>query len=236
MNSKPIHHQFEFWRHLGTRGAYVQRLDGYTVLIPKQGAWPRKIFALNDVDLRQLKREIKDQNLPKSVAVDSQDMSNLNFEFHGFVQTSVVEGMTLTLSPKMTFEESSNIIEISHPIEMHHFAEIASNAFGYDIHPSSLIGLLEDDRTQLFLGSYQDQWVSCGILFVDSNGDSGLHMIGATKQFRGLGLGKEMTEHLLFHADKTGGQDVHLVASKLGARIYKKLGFINQGYLNSYSF
>lgn len=236
MNSKPINHQFEFWSHLGTMGAYIYLFDGYTALTPKQGAWSRKIFNLKDVDLSYLKCEIEDQNLPRSIAIDSQEALNLHFEVNGFARTSVVEGMTLRLSSKMTFEEHPNIIKVTHSTEIDHFAKIASNAFGYDIHPTSLIGLLEDKQTQLFLGFYQDQWVSCGILFVDGNGDSGLHMIGAAKEFRGLGLGKEMTQHLLFHAVRKGSQYVHLVASKLGVPIYEKLGFVNQGFLNSYSF
>jgi len=57
-------------------------------------------------------------------------------------------------------------------------------------------------------------------------------MIGAKKQMRGLGLGKEMTQHLLAYALKNHSKEIHLVASKFGAPIYH--GFTNRGYLNSF--
>ncbi|WP_425597907.1 GNAT family N-acetyltransferase [Ulvibacterium marinum] len=94
---------------------------------------------------------------------------------------------------------------------------------------------MEEDKVQLFIGRHNDHYVSCGILFLDSNNDSGMHMIGLRRDFRGLGLGMAMTAHLLRHAVKNKSEEIHLVASKLGAPIYHKLGFQNRGYLKSYT-
>lgn len=236
MESKPIAHQFEFWSHLGRVGGYIHPFDGYTALIPKKGAWPAKTFLLQNIKPHKLIADINTLNLPKSIALDSSDKLNYPFEEIGLIKTSVVEGMTLDISSKMRFSEGANIYEVVDSKGIRHFAEIASDAFGYNVHWSSLIGLLRDGKTQLFLGKYENKVVSCGILFLDNQGDSGLHMIGSNKQYRGLGFGKEMTQHLLFNALKNKSDKVHLVASKFGAPIYRKYGFINTGYLNSYTF
>ena len=147
---------------------------------------------------------------------------------------SVVAGMTLLLKPSILFSASRSISRVINREEIKIFAIIASEAFGYNIYPSSLFGLLGANRVQLFIGRHKDDYVSCSILFLDSNKDSGLHMIGLKKDYRGLGLGKAMTSHLLHHAIKNKSEQVHLVASKLGSPIYHKLGFQNRGYLKSY--
>ena len=76
---------------------------------------------------------------------------------------------------------------------------------------------------------------SCGIVFVDNNKVSGIHMIGTIREYRGLGLGKAMTNKLIFEAYENKSCEVVLVASKAGERIYSKMGFIAYGALKSYS-
>ncbi|WP_422104187.1 GNAT family N-acetyltransferase [Winogradskyella sp.] len=235
MISRPIEHQFEFWTHLGNVGGYIHQYDGYTSLLPLTGEWPSKIYNLQNANIAQLKTNILECDLPKSIALDAEDKLNLNLEKQGFTKKSVVEGMSLKVKSNMTFKESSNITEVVDQIGIQCFANIASEAFGYNIDSASIIGLLKNDRTQLYLRKCKDQFVSCGILFLDIKGDSGLHMIGVNKKHRGLGLGKEMTQHLLFNALKNQSENIHLVASKFGAPIYKNYGFLNKGYLNSYT-
>jgi len=77
--------------------------------------------------------------------------------------------------------------------------------------------------------------VSCGIVFLDNNNVSGIHMIGTIQDYRGLGLGKAMTTKLMFETYENKSSEVVLVASKAGERIYAKLGFMTQGNLKSYS-
>lgn len=235
MESKPITHQFEFWSHLGRVGGYIHPFDGYTALIPKKGSWPAKTFLLQKIRPHKLKADITTLNLPKSIALDSNDLLNQSLINCGFNKTSVVDGMTLEVTSNVSFIESSNISKVCDLVGVRIFSNIASEAFGYDIDSSSLIGLLKDENTHLFIGQHNNQFVSCGILYLDKRGDSGLHMIGAKKSSRGLGIGKEMTQHLLFHALKNKSTKVHLVASKLGAPIYRKYGFEQNGFLNSYT-
>ena len=73
------------------------------------------------------------------------------------------------------------------------------------------------------------------MVLLDKNGISGLHMIGTISKYRGLGLGKIMTNKLLFESFQNKSEQVVLVASESGERIYSKLGFLTQGNLKSYS-
>ena len=234
MKSRTNVHQFEFWCLLGKVGTYIRLFDGYTVLQPQKGNWPFKIFNLQNVDIEKLKKDIIQHKLPKAIAIESNHELNTKLEEHGFIKSSVVEAMSLNVSSHMSFKPSANITKVTDEIGLHHFTTIASKAFGYTIDESSLSNVLQNNSVQLFIGKHKDQYASCGILFLDSKGNSGLHMIGVNHKFRGLGLGKEMTEHLLHNACINNSRTVHLVASKYGAPIYKKYGFTNNGYLNSY--
>ncbi|WP_299623605.1 GNAT family N-acetyltransferase [uncultured Tenacibaculum sp.] len=234
MESKTIVHQFEFWCLLGKVGTYIRLFDGYTVLQPQKGNWPFKIFNLQNVDIEKLKKDIIQHKLPRAIAIESNHELNTKLEEHGFIKSSVVEAMSLNISSHMSFKPSANITKVTDEIGLHHFTTIASKAFGYTIDKSSLSNVLQNNSVQLFIGKHKDQYASCGILFLDSKGNSGLHMIGVNHKYRGLGFGKEMTEHLLYNACINNSKTVHLVASKYGAPIYKKYGFTNNGYLNSY--
>jgi predicted N-acetyltransferase YhbS len=235
MKSQSIAHQFEFWTRLGQAGNYMHQSDGYSVLLPQKGAWPSKIFNLQHANITKLKHAILEDNLPNAIAVDSEDQVNQFLLTNGFKKVSTVEGMSLKVSSEINVEESSTIIQVENAEEYQIFAKIAAEAFGYHIHNSTIASLQKNEDIQLYLGKHKDQFVSCGILFLDKKGDAGLHMIGANTHFRGLGLGKEMTQHLLCKAVKNQPSNIHLVASKYGAPIYKKYGFLNDGYLNSYA-
>ncbi|MEM6717674.1 MAG: GNAT family N-acetyltransferase [Bacteroidota bacterium] len=234
MKSRSIEHQFEFWTHIGQVGGYMYQFDEYTATRPYKETWPSKVFTFKNTNIANLKHAILKSYVPNAIAIDSIDPLNQILIENGFKKTSVVEGMSLKVTSNMVFKKSVNISEVVDEKGINMFTNIASEAFGYSIHTTAIMGLLKDDYTQLFIGKHMNECVSCGILFLDKKGDSGLHMIGTKKQFRGLGIGKEMTQHLLYNALKNKSKNVHLVASKFGAPIYRKYGFVNKGYLNSY--
>lgn len=234
MKSRPIEHQFDFWTNLGKAGGYIHQHDGYTILLPPQGLWPSKTFNIQNTSVTKLKTEILKNKIPNAFALDANDGLNQILIDCNFNKLSVVEGMSVKVSSNLVFKESSKIIMVEDELGIDIFSSIASSAFGYDIHPTALLGLLKEINTQLFIGKHKTEFVSCGILYLDKKGDSGLHMIGTKKEQRGLGLGKEMTLHLLSNALKNNSDEIHLVASKFGAPIYRKYGFTNKGYLNSY--
>ena len=230
-----IQHQFEFWRHIGQVGGYFHQYDGFSSLSPKDATWPSKIFDLKEHHIEALKQKITNNHLSKSVAVEENEVLEILLRSKGFIQTSSVTAMTKKIDEKIQHSVYPEIEKVTDILSARTFAKIASKAFGYQIYESTIIPLIQSTKVQLFLGKHENKYVSCGIVFMDANGDSGLHMIGAKKEFRGLGLGKKMTQHLLSVALRNESDYIHLVASKLGAPIYQKLGFQNQGYLKSYT-
>lgn len=235
MIPKAIQHQFEFWSHIGQVGGYFHRYNGFSSLSPKDATWPSKIFDLKESHISELKSNITMYHLAKSVAVAENETLETLLQVEDFTQTSSVAAMSMNAKVTEPYATHPEIEKITDEFGAELFAKIASEAFGYTIYTNTIVPLLSSTKVQLFLGKHRSQYVSCGIVFKDSNGDSGLHMIGTKKEYRGLGLGKKMTEHLLSIALRNDGRYIHLVASKLGAPIYHKLGFQNRGYLKSYT-
>lgn len=96
------------------------------------------------------------------------------------------------------------------------------------------LSLTEKSKPDKNLGFIHEVNNERGMLFLDKNNISGLHMTGTMPEFRGLGLGKTMTNKLLLEAHKNKSNYVVLVASEAGEKIYSKLGFISDGNLKSY--
>ncbi|MDT0607054.1 GNAT family N-acetyltransferase [Croceitalea rosinachiae] len=230
-----VQHQFEFWRHIGQVGGYFHQYKGFSSLSPEDATWPSKIFNLEEQHIQGLKESVTKYQLAKSLAVEENVGIEELLKVQGLTQTSSVEAMTMHMKEEPKYAGSSDIEKVRDVLGAQTFARIASEAFRYTIYEGTISPLIQSDKIQLFLGKHKGDYVSCGIVFQDSNGDSGLHMIGAKKEYRGLGLGKKMTEHLLSIALRNDSEYIHLVASKLGAPIYKKLGFQHQGNLKSYT-
>ncbi len=239
MDNYIIDHLFEFWEYIGLRGDFLSKENGFKYTSPSNMSWPSKVFGIDSkrLDFEQLKLKMKNGLLPKSLGIAEDELTEKLLLIHNFEKTSVVKGMFLNLTsehnPRDNFSTIQQVDTESKAIE---FAKVASRSFGYDIHPKTIISLLNlDSRIRLYLGSYKGALVNCGIIFLDENKVSGIHMIGTIPEHRGLGLGKIMTNKLIFEAYKDGSKTAVLVASKSGEKIYSKMGFIADGTLRSYS-
>ena len=234
-----IDHLFEFWEHIGFHGAFLKKESNYKYTIPNDKSWPSKIFGVNTATLNfeQLHQGMKDNSLPNSIGIAEDALAEKLLLNHDFKQTSIVKGMHLKLpKTQKNKEDFSTIIEVDNPDKAIQFANISSQSFGYKILPSTIISLVNNStKVRLFLGKYNTNLVSCGILYLDKNGVSGIHMIGTLPEYRSLGLGKMMTKKLLNEAYVNRSEKVVLVASKAGERIYSKIGFIADEALKSYT-
>lgn len=233
-----IAHQFEFWKHLGSVGNYLTQHQGFLSLTPKDMTWPSKVFNLKEceLDIQLLHLAIKKGHFPKVIALEANTKLEMLLVSHGFKKTSTVQGMVLnTYTIQKTEADAHCILKVKDSKGIRQFATIASQAFGYTICENTLTSLLDDTQVALYIGKHQDTFASCGIVFNDRNGNSGLHMIGTLPDFRGLGLGKKMTRFLLNRCQEYKSQHVYLVASKLGAAIYEKLGFRHETKMVSFT-
>ncbi|WP_282053413.1 GNAT family N-acetyltransferase [Maribacter luteus] len=238
MNKEIIEHLFEFWKHIGHNGGFLKKEKGFNSTHPSENSWPNKIFNVNveDLDLNDLKQKILSKKLPNSVAVYEQESPRKILTSNGYGVTSTLKAMALTTNGILYDNiKASDFLEVCSEHDAGLFAEVASGSFGYPVKPATIIPLYKDPAFKLYLGKYKDSFPSCGIVYLDKNGVSGIHMIGTKADYRGLGLGKKMTQQLVNEAIKNQSKKVYLVASQAGERIYSKMGFKTYGVLESYS-
>lgn len=239
MNNYIITHLFEFWECIASKGGFFTKERTYKYSYQTNMSWPSKIFGIDSekIDLEQLKVKMKNGLLPKSIGVVNDESVEKLLLNHDFEKTSMVKGMFLNLSeqdkPKENFSTIEQVDTAAKAIE---FANVAAKSFGYEIYPKTIIALLNfDSKIRLYLGRYEGAIVNCGVIFLDENKISGIHMIGTIPEYRGLGLGKIMTAKLMCEAFHNQSDTVVLVASESGERIYSKMGFKVDGTLSSFS-
>lgn len=231
-----INNLFELWALIGHKNNNLNDLEHYSYSKFNNTTWPSKIFNLKpNTDFKKLYTAIKLARVPNSIALLENKTIEALLLKHIFILKSTVKGMYLNLTKENKPENNFNAIEKVDSIEKAtEFANLASLAFGYDILPSTIIALLHNTKLKLYLGKHNEQFGSCGLILLDQNNISGIHMIGTIPEYRGLGLGKIMTNKLVFEAFKNKSNQAVLVASQSGELIYKKLGFITNGNLKNY--
>ncbi|MBM1107794.1 GNAT family N-acetyltransferase [Aurantibacter crassamenti] len=238
MNKKIIEHLFAFWKQIGHNGGFIKKEKGFNSTHPSENSWPSKIFNINvdALDLKDLQQKIRSKKLPNSVEVYEQASVEKILTSNGYSLTSTLKAMALTTNGSLYGNiTDSDFLQVHSEYEARLFAEVASESFGYPVKTSTVIPLYKDPAFKLFLGTYQNSFPSCGMVYLDKNGVSGIHMIGTIADYRGLGLGKKMTQLLVNEAIKNQSKKVFLVASQAGERIYTKMGFETYGVLESYS-
>jgi ribosomal protein S18 acetylase RimI-like enzyme len=238
MKNKIINNLYELWKHIGANGQFLNSTEQYSYVKPHNYSWPSKIFELraSQVNFKELYQKIENGEIPNSISIlENKTVENQLLE-HKFVLRSTVKGMYLDLrekdKPKNNF---TSIEKVDDNLKATEFARIATDSFGYEVLSPTIISLIKSSQLKLFIGKHNNSYVSCGMVLLDKNGISGLHMIGTISEYRGLGLGKIMTNKLLLEAFINESKQVVLVASESGEIIYSKLGFITQGNLKSYS-
>jgi len=237
MNQKIIGHLFDFWEEIGSACGFFQKEAGYRLTQPNGKSWPSKIFRLQpeELNIQKLKEAIGSDLLPNSISIASEQEKETLID-NGFDLSSSVAAMALDTSDGIWPRIDESLFEkVTTENEADIFAQIASEAFGYPVLTSTVWNLIKIPSFQLFLGTHEGSYTSCGLTYLDKNGVSGLHMIGTLSDFRGLGLGKTMTSLLIEKAIQNKSNQVYLVASKAGERIYSKMGFKTYGTLESFT-
>lgn len=241
MNNKIADHLFEFWSEVSELNQTLYCHKGYHATNTNQGHWPFRIFNVvpNPEHLKALHIKMSTPGFPDVLSVPENQLTEERLKHQGFKLKSEVTSMALLMEdfqPIALEEEYASIVLVDCKSYAQAFATIASKAFGYSIPTQHVLNLVnKTSKLQLYIGKYQGEFASCGVVFLDKNGQSGLHMIGTLPTHRGLGLGKQMTKKLLNQAKQNKSTKTLLVASKAGAHIYSKLGFKAKGILKSYT-
>ncbi len=237
MNKAIIEHLFEFWSEIGRNCGFFIRYPEFYTTHPGDGSWPSKVYGLqpNKLSGYELFHNIKQGKLPNSVAIAEKSKRGGELVKMGFQLSSKVSAMALNKPFMVNDDQEAPFVQVDSNKLSGIFAKIASESFGYQVLVSTVIPLQGHPRMKLFLGKFDNEFVSCGILYVDQKGASGIHMIGTLPDYRGLGLGKKMTQKLISEVKRNGGNQCYLVASEAGKRIYSKMGFKTYGNLESYT-
>lgn len=233
-----VNNLFEFWEHIGACTQSLHSTDQYNYVKSINNSWPSKVFRLSHSQpkLKELYQKVEECQIPNSISILENDTIETQLLESKFMLKSTVKGMYLDLHLKdEPIHNVTSIVEVDNEEKAIVFSNIASASFGYEVHTSTIIALIDSQKLKLYIGNKDNDFVSCGMLFLDDDGVSGLQMIGTIPEYRGLGLGKIMTNKLLLEAFKNQSDKVVLVASKSGERIYSKMGFITDGSLKSYS-
>ncbi|WP_437398744.1 GNAT family N-acetyltransferase [Flagellimonas lutimaris] len=238
MKKNIINNLFELWEHIGVNGRFLHNTAQYRYTSPGNGSWPNTVFRLkeSEINFKELYQHVENGNIPGSISILENESLETQLLAHNFKLKSTVKGMCLDLQEKSKFINNfASIEKVDSEIKAIEFAKIASLSFGYEILSSTIISPINSSQLKLFIGKHSGLYVSCGMVLLDKKGISGLHMIGTIPEYKGLGLGKVMTNKLLFESFENKSKQVVLVASESGEHIYSKLGFVAQGSLKSYS-
>lgn len=238
MRGKIIGNLFDFWKEIGVSNGFYKAETAYHFTRPEDNSWPSKVFIYDasEVDYNKVHRNMELGLLPDSLNVICEHHDEKKILNSGFKKLSEVKPMALNIThgnkPELDF---SSIQRVRTQLGARQFAHVASQSFGYPVHEKTILNLVSNSKIRMYIGKINDVVASCGMIFLDHNGDSGIHMIGTLSRHRGHGLGKIMTQKLMYEASKNKSKYVLLVASQLGEPIYSKIGFKTYGGFINYS-
>ncbi|MDD7886188.1 GNAT family N-acetyltransferase [Flavivirga sp. 57AJ16] len=239
MKSKVFNNLFEFWGFVADKNQFLFKNNQYYYSLPKNGSWPKTIFKIDSksINLNKLKSKITIDEIPNSICVPDDYFLELILKDSNFYLKSEVKAMVLdaqSIANKNENFESVQRVKTDKEVKL--FSKIASKSFRYNIPFEIFKNLIKYSNTiELYIQKYKNEYVSCGLIFIDELGNVGLHMIGTLENYRGFGLGKIMTNKLLFEAKKYSSNHIVLVASESGEKIYSKIGFQTYGVLKTFA-
>ncbi|AUP80988.1 GNAT family N-acetyltransferase [Flavivirga eckloniae] len=238
MKEEIANNMFELYELIGASNQSLKTSKGCSYVMSANNSWPTKVFRLNElqIDYGDLYQKMEFGEIPDSVFLNEDEVAESQLVKHGFKMKSTILSMYANLSEQTKSANSfTSIDRVDTEKAAAIFAKIASVAFSYEVRPETIASLINNPKLKIYIGKYKETYASSGMLLLDRNGISGLHMIGTLPEYRGYGLGKVMTGKLLFEAYENSSKQAVLGASELGHRVYSKLGFKVEGTLKSYS-
>jgi len=247
----------KLWHKYGSQPVEAAKLP---LLVANTG-WPQRCWidsrALPDGDSSQLQSDVNDnlwvENIPKSAIFPLWPTlrSNNNLPSSKY-EPQVIEQSLLDKHWHCAFEQTAMYLTLSsdakhsprtHPgfkvrpvntcedIKM--WADIGSEAFGYQIDLSVIQRLVDDEEIQLLIGWDNGQAIACGLLY--KTGDIiGVHQVGVKLAFQGKGFAKCFMLDIIVACSKWQGKHVVLQASQVGKPLYEKLGFKSQFLIQNF--
>lgn len=235
MDTLIVGNLFELWTVVGDTVNQLIRKDNYWAVIPENSDWPKRIFNVDErkCDMKEVFHLSRQKLLPESLTLlkpnglGEQDAVSLSL-----IQRNMALDME---SYSVDAFHDANIFQVASLEGSKEFARVASRSFGYHVGFEIIHQIvLALPGIKLFVYKEHEQGLGCGMVYFDSNGNAGLHMIGTLPEGRGRGIAKKMTMKLLEVAREKGSRWSVLHASQMGEPIYSKLGFQPYGELETF--
>ena len=225
---------FEFWKHIGDLTQNLTERSDYAFVSTQNSDFPNRIFNLRENNaLVSIFKSEKIEELPNKITVEKPNSlkNNSNVAF-AMSQKNMALNMSNYQETPFMDNKIRRVISEQDAIT---FAKTASNSFGYNVNSNIIFTLAKKStKTQLFLFQDNEKSLGCGIVFLDSQNNAGLHMIGTLPEGRGQGVGSNITKKLLQVGKSYNANYAVLNASAMGEPIYKKLGFQTFGEIETY--
>ncbi len=236
MDKGIIDNLYEFWTFIGSKANRLTETKEYKAVSMTDSEWPNRIFSISN-DLELLTKVVslsQHKLLPDIITIPKPSYLENNPEVQFMFGQ---KNMAINLKKlNDSFDDDKNISLVKSQKDAIKFAKIASEAFGYCVDAMTVHFANQDaSKIKIFIYEKNNECFGCGIVYFDSFNNAGLHMIGTIPKGRGKGIGKKMTEKLLSEAIRNGSNYCVLHASLMGESIYKKLGFIAFGELETYN-
>lgn len=235
MNELIVNNLLEFWTFIGLKTNRLNETPDYKTVSMADSDWPNRVFSIskNPLVINKIIRLSQEDDIPDIITLSKPNTLAENpFTEFLFGQKNMALDLTEKAFSRVEF---NNIHQVVSEDGAASFAKTATEAFGYRV-DSSVVYTLCESGSGLKMFNYlkNNEFLGCGIIFLDSNKNAGLHMIGTLPKARNQGIGKIMTEKLLSEAISSGSKKCMLHASLMGEAIYRKLGFSAFGEIETY--
>jgi len=204
--------------------------------------WPSRVYGINlseeniNPKLEWLVEGMKSGLMPKVIGT-SQFTRPENYEeyfsAHGLVKVSDAEGMYLNVANlKMAYESKIEVEvkKVSNTDMLADFAKIVTlNLFQLDMdaveyYHNCISQLMAVGATDFFIAYHEGEPIATAMVYY-SEDVAGLYHIATAKEYRGQGVGKQVTIGAILEAITKGHESVVLFATNEGRYIYNQLGF-----------
>lgn len=235
MDELIVNNLIEFWKFTGEKTNSIIEKDCCTSVLVSESDWPKRTFdlLLDSENLDQILKLSRADRIARNLVTMSPNGLADNLSLN-LVMTQQNMALEANAFPN-EIPDSEFIFQVMTEEDAKTFAYVATQSFGYHIGSNVIVQIYKETQSvKMFLYKEEGKALGCGVIFFDSKGNAGLHMIGTLAEARGKGIGRKVTEKLLQEALKADSKLCVLQASKLGEPIYRKLGFKPYGVLETY--
>nr|WP_319507607.1 GNAT family N-acetyltransferase [uncultured Methanolobus sp.] len=235
MNNAILNNLYEFWIYIGNKTNRLVEKDTYKAVSVTDSAWPNRVFCISTKKgiLSEIIDLAQNGSLPDIVTIPKPNFLGIDSRVKLlFRQTNMALELKVV---ETSLEYEENIHQVRTKEDAINFAKATSEAFGYIVDADIVYSISEDPyKIRIFNYLENNECIGCGLIFIDSYNNAGLHMIGTIPKGRGQRIGTRITEKLILEAKTNSNKYCFLNASVMGKKIYHKMGFVSYGEIETY--